>query len=79
MSFLYGMIGAFTTVVILCAAGAIGWWLHGKAAGLKKPIPPSVEEQERNRLIAEQNAFREMMNYNVSTAYQTGRDMDEEG
>ena len=79
MSFLYGMIGAFTTVVILGAAGAVGWWLHGKVTGLKKPTPPSVGEQERQRLIAEQNAFREMMNYNVSTAYQTGHDMDEEG
>lgn len=79
MSFLYGMIGALTTVVILCAAGSVGWWLRGKMEAQKKPTPPSVGEQERKRLIAEQNAFREMMNYNVSTAYQTGRDMDEEG
>ena len=78
MAFVYGMIGAFASVIFLCAAATAGWWLRGKVEAQKKPAPPCVEEKDRKRLIAEQNAFRDMMNYNVSTAYQLNSDMDKE-
>lgn len=78
MSFIFGMIGAFASVIFLCAAGVAGWWLRGKSDAAKKPALPSVEEKERKRLIAEQDAFRQMMNYNASTAYQMDSDMGKE-
>lgn len=78
MEFLYGMIGALATIIFLCAAVAAGWLLRGKVEAEKKPDPPSVEEKERKRLIEEQDAFRDMMNYNSATAYQLNNDMDKE-
>ena len=78
MAFVYGMIGAFAAVFFLCASMAAGWWLRGKVDEQKKPSPPSMEEKERERLIEEQNAFRDMMNYNSATAYQLNNDMDKE-
>lgn len=69
MDIVLGMIGALLTVIFLCVAGCAGWWLRGKAEEYRKPAPSSPGEEERKRLIADQEAFRQQMNYNVETAY----------
>lgn len=68
MEFLIGMAGALLTVVILCLSAAFGWWLRGRI-GAGKPAIPEVAEQERQRLIADQEAFRQQLNYNAEMAY----------
>ena len=69
MDIVLGMIGALLTVIFLCLAGAAGWWLRGKAEEYRKPDPAAPGEAERKRLIDDQEAFRQQMNYNAETAY----------
>lgn len=68
MEFLIGMAGALLMVIILFLAGSAGWWLRGNI-GEKKPEIPELAEQERQRLIADQEAFRQQLNYNAEMAY----------
>lgn len=67
-----GMIGALVGIGIFC----FGFWLGKELTQPKKvdPSQPTDEElaqikEERRRLIQDQEAFRELMNYNVDVAY----------
>ena len=67
-----GMIGALVGIGIFC----LGFLLGIKMSLPKKvdPAQPTDEElaqikEERRRLIQDQEAFRELMNYNVDVAY----------
>ena len=69
---LFGMLGAILCIGIFC----FGFWLGKEMNQPKKidPTKPTDEElaqiqEERRRLIQDQEAFRELMNYNVDVAY----------
>ena len=72
METILGMLGALVGIGIF----VFGFWL-GKAMNKPKkvdPAQPTDEElaqiqEERRRLIQDQEAFRELMNYNVDVAY----------
>ena len=57
------MLGA----ALMLAAFAAGWCLASRR--LPRRAPDTPEAAERERLIAEQNAFRELLRYSPETAY----------
>lgn len=72
MAGVLGLLGA------LCGIGIFlfGFWFGKEMTQAKKPdtTEPTEEElkeirEERERLIADQKAFRELMNYNADMAY----------
>ena len=68
--FLMGALGAIAVLTMLAGGFLLGW----KAAGGKSRHRSAVSEQEagleeRRRMLEEQKAFREMLNYNAETAY----------
>ena len=67
-----GMLGALVGIGIF----VFGFWLGKEMNQSKKvdPAQPTDDElaqiqEERRRLIQDQEAFRELMNYNVDVAY----------
>lgn len=67
VSILYGLLGFFLAAAFMGGGFVLGWKLREK--NIKPPTPEELGDQERQRLIAEQNAFRELLNYNVDVAY----------
>ena len=72
MTYVLGLIGALVGIGIFM----FGFWFGKEMYQTKKidPAEPTDEElvkirEERDRLIEEQKAFRELMNYNANTAY----------
>lgn len=72
METVYGLIGALVGIGIFM----FGFWYGKEISQPKKidPMEPTEEEmkeirEERERLIADQKAFRELMNYNADVAY----------
>lgn len=72
METILGMLGALVGIGIF----VFGFWLGKEMNKPKKvdPAQPTDEElaqiqEERRRLIQDQEAFRELMNYNVDVAY----------
>ena len=73
MQTIFGLIGALVGIGIFM----FGYWF-GKETNKPKtpdPVEPSEAElrqiqEERLRLIEDQKAFRELMNYNADMAYQ---------
>lgn len=71
---LYGMLGAFLTLLLFAAGVYVGYRLHAKIAeheAAQRPKLETPEEAERRRLIADNNAFRTLANYNADMAYGT--------
>jgi len=66
MSFVFGALGAVAVFGLYALGVFTGWKLHKR---FFKPNAPSPSEIERQRLIAEQEAFSKMQNYNAETAY----------
>ena len=67
-----GMLGALVGIGLFL----IGFWVGKSVYELKLPpeVTPTEEEaaqirEERERLIQEQKAFQELVNYNSNTAY----------
>ena len=76
---LFGALGALAVLGLLGGGFCLGWKAKGWAAlrGVKAEEKQS-ELEERRRLMAEQKAFRQMLNYNTETAYgMTGRQTEE--
>jgi hypothetical protein len=73
MDFLIGMIGALLVVVLFGLGVFLGWSLRGMTREQPKPYEdgrsPEEIAKERKRLIEEQEAFRQQMEYNAETAY----------
>ena len=67
MSFLIGALGSLTVLAVFALGGALGWHFRGKLPAAPKAEPPTAEEERRLRL--EQEAFRQLQNYNAETAY----------
>ena len=72
MEMILGMLGALVGIGIF----VFGFWLGKEMNQPKKvdPAQPTDDElaqiqEERRRLIQDQEAFRELMNYNVDVAY----------
>ena len=72
----YGFIGAMFALALFL----LGWYLGGTKFMARKPEwadrvseadrpLTDAEQKERERLIAEQNAFRVLMSYNTDMAY----------
>lgn len=71
---LYGMLGAFLTLLLFAAGVVVGFKLRSRIAeheASKRPKPETPAEEERRRLIEDQKAFRTMMGYNADTAFGT--------
>lgn len=73
MEALYGMLGAMVGIALFILG-----CFFGRAFSVEKKAPVQNDlnetelnalKEERERLIAEQKAFRELMGYNVDTAY----------
>ena len=76
MTFIYGFLGAVLALGVFAAGAICGWRLNEKMREKKAVIAEQqVGEEERRRLKAEQDAFRQLINYNTSVAY--GPDLSE--
>lgn len=77
MEVIMGMAGAVLAVILFLVGAACGWVLRSKVL-TPTPTPASdkplteAETKKREELIREQEAFRQMMNYNVEAAYGIG-------
>jgi hypothetical protein len=64
---LIGILGFVLAAAVFCGGFALGWkWREVK---YRPPTPEELGQEERRRLIQEQKAFRDLMNYNVEMAY----------
>lgn len=76
---IYGFVGACTALALIAAGVLIGWKLRGHVDSKRETdirVDQAVNEQERDRLKREQEAFREMMHYNAEVAYGDAPDSD---
>jgi len=74
MEFLIGFIGAIMAVLLLTAGFAAGWMgcrMHLKRTTTK---PEVMGEQERKRLLEQQQAFQYLQNYSAERAYGMAED-----
>lgn len=67
LSILFGLLGFLLAAAFVGGGFILGWKLHEKH--IRPPTPEELGAQERQRLINEQNAFRDLMNYNADVAY----------
>ena len=76
MTFFYGFLGAILALGVFATGAICGWRLNETMREKKAVIAEQqVGEEERRRLKAEQDAFRQLINYNTSVAY--GPDINE--
>lgn len=78
--FLMGALGAIAVLTLLAGGFLLGWRAAG---GRSRHRGADMEKEagmdERRRMLEEQKAFREMLNYNAETAYgMHGRPLGEE-
>ncbi len=66
MMILYGALGAVSVMTLFALGVFAGWKLHARFARRTAPDP---EEKELRRIKAEQDAFRQLQNYNADIAY----------
>lgn len=67
--FVYGFLGALMALLLFSSGAVVGWAVHRFYAKSQTPSVESPGEQERRRLIEEQQAFRLLQNYSVERAY----------
>lgn len=70
MEFVYGVIGALAVLILFFGGGFAGWklreYVYQRACEQKAK---ELTESERRQLMDQQEAFRQMQNYNVDVAY----------
>ena len=81
LNIVYGALGAAAVFLLLGIGMFAGYKLHARLAALEKaekPEPETPEEAERRRLIEDQKASKQLMNYSVEMAYGmiTARDFE---
>lgn len=72
MTFLYGMLGALCLIAVFVGGAFAGWYVRGQLEKAKTPEKAELEklgEREREQLMADQQAFRKMMNFNIDNVY----------
>ena len=67
--FVYGFLGALMALFLYAAGAAAGWLAHRLYVKSKAPFVERPGEQERRRLMEEQQAFRLLQNYSAERAY----------
>ena len=78
--FLMGALGAIAVLTLLAGGFLLGWRAAGgKSRNRGADMEKEAGMDERRRMLEEQKAFREMLNYNAETAYgMHGRPLGEE-
>lgn len=76
---LLGFFGALVVLALLTAGALIGWKAHKSFVRYTAPSAEPIDEQERKRLEAEQDAFRQLQNYSADTAYGMGSNPFDQG
>jgi hypothetical protein len=72
---IYGFLGALLAMALVVAGAVCGWLVCKAVIKHTKPELENPGEKERQRLIEQQQAFRQMQNYSVEQAYgMTGGD-----
>ena len=66
---LLGFVGALALLILLFCGGLLGWFAHKTFIKHTTPTAEPLAEKERRKLIAEQQAWNQMQNYNLETAY----------
>jgi hypothetical protein len=66
---LLGFVGALALLILLFCGGLVGWFAHKTFIKHTTPTAEPLTEKERRKLIAEQQAWNQMQNYNLETAY----------
>lgn len=66
---LLGFVGALALLILLFCGGLVGWFAHKTFTKHTTPTAEPLTEKERRKLIAEQQAWKQMQNYNLETAY----------
>lgn len=70
MEFLLGFFGALLAVLLFLAGAFCGWKAKDWALNRTQAVQAKeLTEKERQKLIAEQQAFSQLQNYNMETAY----------
>ena len=70
MSLIYGAVGMLAVLVLLAVGGFLGW----KATRMfdryrRERAEEEITQEQRRQLVAQQQAFEEMLRYNQDTAY----------
>lgn len=66
---LCGLGGFFFSALLLIGGMVVGWKARERYDRDRRPTPEELGQKERDRLIADQAAFRDLMGYTVETAY----------
>lgn len=67
---LYGALGVFLALLLLSGGFFLGWRASAKINDkTAQREARELSEQERKRLIEDQAAFSQLLNYNADTAY----------
>lgn len=69
MPFVIGFLGGLAVVGLLTVGVALGWKAHTLFARHTAPKVQSPEARELEQMKATQQAFRELSNYSMETAY----------
>ena len=64
---LIGVLSFILVAAVFSGGVFVGWKLRSEK--LRPPTPEELGMEERKRLIDEQNAFRDLLNYNAGVAY----------
>lgn len=67
--FVYGFLGALMALLLFSAGAVAGWGAHQFYTKNRAPSVETPGEQERRRLMEEQQAFRLLQNYSAERAY----------
>lgn len=66
---LCGIGGFFFSALLLIGGVLAGWKARERYDKDRRPTPEELGQKERDRLEAEQSAFRQLMSYNLEMAY----------
>jgi len=79
MEFLLGAVGCLLVLLLVFAGLMLGWWAHSWARERTAvQTAKELDEEERKRLIQQQEAFRLVQNYTPEHAYGMYTSVDKE-
>jgi len=68
--FFYGLGGALCLLLLLAGGFLLGWFARGsQGARLRREQAEELTEKQKRELRAEQDAFRQLLGYNIDVAY----------